>query len=487
MINHLLRKEILDQFLSLRFLILAALAWLVVGVGFYDGIAHYRSSVNAYREAQTATEERIQQLRDADGRISPTRWYYAELFGQGYLAHKPPSAMSLFVRGLAPVLGRTLRVKGGFTERRLTRSPVAEAPILEFFPSMDLGLVVQVVLSLFVVLLTYDAICGEKETGTLRLIASFPVPRDQILLAKLTGALAAVLTAFGLPLLLGVAVVLALPDVNLTGSELIRLGMIAAVTGVYLATFTCAGLLVSALTHRTATSFVLLLTFWVAAVVVVPRLSLIVADAALPAPSAAEFEGRKRVVYWEEDRARLARCIAWARDYEGATGRSHWVSPEGREAWYFMLQETKQQQRETAVSQRSRLEEAFRNRYDAWLGLAATMARFSPAFALSNASIRLAGTGMDRHKRFLRFCGAFLDRQHMWTHKTFLRGGLQRDHPGKYGAYRWDISDMPRFDYHDVWPVEDIRAAVTDIAILVFWGAALALGGYVAMRRFDVR
>jgi ABC-type transport system involved in multi-copper enzyme maturation permease subunit len=487
MLAHLIRKEILDQLLSLRFVILAALAWLIVAIGFYDGIAYYRSSVKTYREAQTATEERIQQLRDADGRISPTRWYYSEIFGQGYLAHKPPTAMSVFVRGLEPALGRTITVKGGFAERRLTRSPVAEEPILEIFPSMDLGLIVQVVLSLFVVLLTYDAICGEKEMGTLRLIASFPLPRYQILVAKFVGSLVAVLIAFGLPLLLGIATVLALPDIHLQRAELIRLGIIVAVTGVYLATLICAGLLASALTHRTATSFVLLLTFWVATVVVLPRLSLIVADAARSAPSVAEFEGRKRSAYWEEDRARSARCREWARDYEESTGQPYWASPEGWEAWYSELQETKRHQWKTMVTQRSRLQEAFRNRYDAWLGLAITMARFSPTFSLSNASIRLAGTGMDRHKRFLRFCEEFLDRQHMWTHETFLRGGRQRDHPGKYGSYRWDISDMPRLDYRDTWPREDIKAAAVDIAILVLWGIALLVGGFASMLRFDVR
>ena len=46
-------------------------------------------------------------------------------------------------------------------------------------------MVVQVVLGLFALLLCYDAICGEKEAGTLSLLASFPLPRSRLLIGKL--------------------------------------------------------------------------------------------------------------------------------------------------------------------------------------------------------------------------------------------------------------------------------------------------------------
>lgn len=46
-------------------------------------------------------------------------------------------------------------------------------PALGGFPPLDLGLVVQLVLSLFVLLLSYDSVCGQKEIGTLRHISSF--------------------------------------------------------------------------------------------------------------------------------------------------------------------------------------------------------------------------------------------------------------------------------------------------------------------------
>jgi hypothetical protein len=56
---------------------------------------------------------------------------------------------------------------------------------------------------------------------------------------------------------------------------------------------------------------------------------------------------------------------------------------------------------EPTLETHARLEEAFHNRYQARLGLAVNFARFSLAFAFHNATVRLAGTGQDRHQRFL--------------------------------------------------------------------------------------
>ena len=56
------------------------------------------------------------------------------------------------------------------------------------FGVLDLAFIVKVVLSLCVLLFTYDAICGEKEQGTLRLYASYPVSRSAQALAKLAGS-----------------------------------------------------------------------------------------------------------------------------------------------------------------------------------------------------------------------------------------------------------------------------------------------------------
>ena len=57
-------------------------------------------------------------------------------------------------------------------------------PYLHLFSQIDLVFIFQVVLSLLSLLFAYDAIAGDWETGTLRLVLSHPIGRGKVLLAK---------------------------------------------------------------------------------------------------------------------------------------------------------------------------------------------------------------------------------------------------------------------------------------------------------------
>ncbi len=432
MLGYLIRKEMLDQILSLRFLILSAIGTLVILLSLYSGYIHYQNRLSDYRVAQAATEDRIREINVAEN--------WSEFVAKGYEEHIPPTPMSIFIRGLELNLGRS--IANTFT-RRLSRSPAEVKPLLAIFPPLDLGLVVQVVLSLFVLLFTYDAICGEKEVGTLRLMASFSVPRHRLLLGKFIGALLPTLSAFGLPLLLGIAVVLLMPEVQFTNAELHRLGFILASFGLYLTVFTCAGLLASCLTHRAPTSFVLLLGFWVATVVVLPRLSLIGAESIRPAPSVYELEAEKGAIsksIWEE--VRRAR-YKWRDEYNASSEKKWRQTPEGQEAERLHYRGLRHDLWLVPTRlEYERLEQAFRNRYNARLELAVVLARFSPAFAVNNATVRLARTGLDRQQRFRAAYEPYYREHYTWFIDSVDDDRLRQINPARYGKFKWDISNI---------------------------------------------
>jgi ABC-type transport system involved in multi-copper enzyme maturation permease subunit len=382
MLGHIIRKEVLDHILGFRFLILSVLGSLIIWASLYDGYAYYCERLEDYRQAKAEAKTRIQQIMVAED--------WGEISTKGYLVHKPPAPMSIFVRGLEPDLGRSIRIFGHF--RRLKLSPSATEPMIGIFPPLDLSLVVAVVLSLFVLLFTYDAVCGEKEGGTLRLIASFPTARDRLLLGKLIGVLVPTLAMIGLPLLLGIAAILLAPQIQFTGPELARLGLVLLTFVLYLTAFACAGLFASCLTHRAAVSFVILLTFWAVTAVVLPRLSLITADIFRPAPSVHKLETEKSAIQNELFAKRNDQLQRWMQQHSGTSGQAWYRTPEGREAFQIYFTQTREEMQSLIVAQHARLDEAFRNRYDARLDLAVTLARLSPAFALTNASVRLASS-----------------------------------------------------------------------------------------------
>ncbi len=481
MLGHLIRKEILDHISGLRFLILSGIGALVIWLSLFSGYTYYQDRLKDYRVAQKATEETVRRFPDAE-KLRGFNPYMEMMNNLPYVIHKSPTPMSIFVRGLDPGLGRSIAVAGSHAKDRLALSPAAVEPKLGFFPPLDLGLAVQVLLSLFVLLFTYDAVCGEKEAGTLRLIGSFSMPRDRLLLGKLIGALIPTLTAFGLPLILGLGVIFAMPGVRFTNPELMRLGWVLAAFGLYLTAFTCAGLFASSLTHRAATAFVILLAFWVGTVVVLPRLSLIAAEGVRPAPSVHEYQA---------ERARISReRLEKHRELRREWGEAHpnaWQTPEGREAYRLYFAEARIAADKFVAPQLTRLEERFRNRYQERLALAVALARFAPAFALKNATVGLAGTGLDGQRRFESAYERHWKEDVAWYRKSNNLFTLKQAHPAKYGKPKWDASDRPRFVYQKAWPEEEIREAMVDVGILALWGLVCFVGAYLAVLRYDVR
>ncbi len=476
MLGHLIRKEILDHISGLRFLILSGIGAMVIWLSLFSGYTYYQDRLRDYRAAQKATEETVRRFPDAN-KLEPYSTFMELMRNLPYMIHKPPTPMCIFVRGLEPGLGRSTS-----DARSLALSPAAVEPKLGIFPPLDLGLVVQVLLSLFVLLFTYDAVCGEKELGTLRMTGAFSVPKDRLLLGKFFGALIPTLSAFGLPLILGIAAVIAMPDVQFTPPELMRLGFILIAFGFYLTAFLCVGILSSSVTHRAATSFVILLAFWVGSVVVLPRLSLIAAEGIRPAPSVHEYQAEKARI----SRERLEKHRELRREW-GEAHPNAWETPEGREAYRFYFREARDVSHQFVAEQMTRLEETFRNRYNARLTLAVALARVSPAFALKNVTVRLAGTGLNRHRRFESALERHLKGDGEWYRQASLEYYLQYAHPEKYGEPTWDVSDRPRFTYRKVWPQGEVQESMVDVGILIVWGLVCFVGAYVAMLRYDVR
>ena len=474
MLGHLIRKEILDQLLSLRFIILSAIAALTIWLSLYDGYAYYRARLRDHQFARKVTEERFRQILE--------RPNWEELGMVGFKEHKPPTSLSIFVRGLDPTLGTSIS-NSYLTARRMRWSPGEMDPLQRVFPSLDLGRVVQVVLSLFVLLLTYDAVCGEKDAGTLRLFGSFGLPRNRLLIGKLIGILVPVLAAFGVPTLLGIAVLLAVPQVQISSQEGMRLVFILGTFAVYLSGLACAGLLASCLAHRPAGSFVLLLSFWVATVVIIPRLSLITADALRPAPSIPEHHAQKRAVadnFGREQRERYDRYLEENPEFR--------KTPESGEKHQFFYWRISDERRQKTREEHERLDEEFRNRYDSRLDLALTVARLSPAFAFRNAVVRLAGTGIDRHKRFETvFTRDYMRLYSSWEVTTQHLDLLSESHPEKYGTPNRDFTKIPRFTYQETWPVKDLQQAFVDVGLLALWGMAFFSGAYVSILKYDLR
>ena len=281
------------------------------------------------------------------------------------------------------------------------------------------------------------------------------------------------------------AVLLLLPEVSLGDEELVRFGMICAIFAMFLAAMVCVGVLVSSLTHQSATAFVILLFVWIGSVVVLPRLGFMAANAIRPAPSNQQLQANLRSVGIAHNKVRFSRQEKWENEWREQTGKEWWQTPEGTEARARTRYQYMTETRAKSDPEVRGLRVEFRNRYLARLDLAIAFARLSPAFALRNAAVLLSGTGVDRNERFLGSVRKGREAHRVWYWEEVLREGIVRANPEKHGQFK--LEAIPLMNYTDTWPQTDFARALTDLASLILWSIVFFAGAYVALIRYDPR
>ena len=122
----------------------------------------------------------------------------------------------------------------------------------------------------------YDALAGEYENGTLRLVLTHPVRRGKILVAKYVSAMLCLIVPLLISLLLSLILLTTSTSIALNTDDFLRIGGIILTSIVYLSVFYLMGLLISAVTRRTSTALMLSMFVWGFLVLVYPNMILAV-------------------------------------------------------------------------------------------------------------------------------------------------------------------------------------------------------------------
>ncbi|MEM8931588.1 MAG: ABC transporter permease subunit [Acidobacteriota bacterium] len=416
--------------------------------------------------------------------------------GLRHRAFRDADPMQIFVSGVHRDLGRHAPIRGG-VEPALEHSIYGDEPIFAIFRTFDLAFVVTVVLSLFAIVFTYDALCGEREAGTLRLLTSHAVPRTVVVGAKAVGLWLALMVPMLLAALLGLAVVLA-SGVALDPDTWTRRGVLCAAAALYATVFTFLGVAASTLTRRATTSFLGLLAFWVLVVLVWPRAALVVAVQQVPVPSAAEVDARLQGF---ENRAWEDNMRAMGERWQGRSAQMEGMDEAARQEFedantWTWIEEDDAARQTTEAEIRAygdRLRETVVARRQAQRRVALNLSRLSPASAFQLIAVATAGTGVDLSERWQDALRRYRDEHVDWvrtaggesgTHSVRRSGG-----GGTFGdtGQTLDLGGMPRF----VPPRPELSTALAEVPFdvgLLLIEALLALAvALFAFQRYDVR
>lgn len=260
MLRNLIRQELLSHLMSARFLAAVVITLLLVVANAVVLLEDYEHRLGRYNQQENTHRQKVQEAKT-----------YSTL---KLSVERPPNPLSLFSMGLDKRLGSTFEIYYGLVPMISDGSARSlDNAFLNLFSKIDLVLIFQVVLSLMALLFAYDAIAGDWENGTLRLVISHPVQRGTILLAKYIGAMVCLLLPVLMSLLMVLILLSTVGSIQLDGADFLRIGGIVLTTSIYLSVFYLIGLLISTATRRTATSLMLCMFLWVALVLVYPNWS----------------------------------------------------------------------------------------------------------------------------------------------------------------------------------------------------------------------
>lgn len=472
MIKILLEKELREIISSTKFAITFGAAAVLVILSFYVGIRNYQESMREYEAARAVNANTIAALTD---------WRQVQ-----HKVFRRPQPLQVLVSGITNDIGRTTEVRSQ-GELTLINSRYNVDPLFAVFRFLDLNFVVVIVFSLFAILFGYDAINGEKESGTLKLILSNPVSRADVVLSKLLGSFLALVVPLLIPILIGCLMLIGF-GIPMSGTEWVRLVFVIGGGLLCFGVFLMLSIMISAWVTRSSVSFLLSLVIWIFSVLIIPKGAVLLASQAVDVPSLDGVQAQKRKFSLQQFDLRFQKM--------GEFFRSDVTRDEAWSQRFSAFQDSlnKALESERAEFYR-RLNEDWRNKKDRQEQWAFSLSRFSPTAVFQIAAMSLAHTDVSLKHRHLesleRYQNEYVE---FLRKKTGSSGGMQivmrfSGQQAQQEEERKPLNptELPDFTEREQSLGETVNASLADLGILAVLNILFFVGAFVGFLRFDVR
>ena len=435
------RREILDNLKSLR---LTLTFVLVAGLMIMSGILFADKYREMVRDHSLARNSNNSELRERSESLSRIASYTQEL-------HKSPNPMRLCIEGYERWLPNLIEVNiyrvSGIQNVGHTNFMMAR------FPDLDWAMIIGTIMSFAAVLVSFDAISGERERGTLRLMISTGVSRGAILLGKYLGIMASI----AIPLLTGILLNLSAATalgVSFSPGQWFRIALITLISFVYISSYVMLGLFVSAKTHSSSTSLAILLLTWVILSILIPGSGGLLAGELYRMPTPREIA--------EEERAQAADIESRAiRDSEESTDGSEMLSEIARR-----LNVVRDRHVNMMIEQ---------------VNTAQSVTRLSPTSAYNYACQAIASTGPMDFRNFRLHVNIYLEQLRQFVANS------GEGHGRLISRRTVAFDEIPRFRDQKP-PLSDlINSALWDLLVIVMLNIVFFMAAYLSFTRYDVR
>ena len=468
MLRYIVMKELLDNFKSLRMSITFI---LVVAIMFASGLLF----VADYKEQLSDYNRNVKENLDKLSNRTKSYWpIYSALSHSYQWVHRTPSKLSFLAEGHEKDLPNSFQVDAFKVEG--PASKLRSNFLLWRFEDIDWAFIVAVIVSFAAIVLTYDSISGERERGTLRLIAANSISRSTILLGKYLGAIISLTIPLLTGILLSLTIITLSGLVELSGQDWGRIGVVVLLSLFLTSAFTMLGLMVSSMTRESSTSLIILLFVWVILAIVIPNTGGLIATSAIKMPSQEEA--------WKKARdAANEKRERFNAEHPGthAGGSGHWSPAE-------------------SLTGSLAIDDAWCREYDSYRDMmvkqvryAQRLMRISPAVIYQYATCEIAGTGISHYENFMAQVRRYrldlrqflLDKypldplQNYWDRWEEFRTAMRK--------VKVEFNEIPKFEDRLISAHDAMQNVVWNALLLCLFNAVFFMGAYASFLRYDVR
>ena len=499
MLWEIIKKEFHSNIITARFVVGFIICLMLISASTYVAIQDYERRLNDYNVAVREHRDEVLSVR-----------VYSEVRPR---VDRRPNRLSIFNQGMDKRLGNTFRAG-------LSAVPMvcdgekhgAHNPFLALFSSIDLTFVFQVVLSLLALLFAYNAISGERENGTLKLMMSNSIPRSSVLVGKYLSALLSLFWPITVGIIVALLMIMFSGKVSLTGGDFLRILLIVIVSLLYVSVFYLIGLLISTKTQRTATSLMLAMFAWVFLTLIYPNAGGFLADRVIKSDPGREQFSRIGEL-WEEfrrERSKYEEKVVPKYSTHGSSSSSS-GSSSSSDTLFHSLHESKavkgslnpesamdalkqfyQYQEPLRIKTADRVWQIRKQVLDDSYGrkerLTMHILRLSPAAVYDNASAILAGTDlgsvrefMDQVREYRRSFIQYLNNQEAFSSAHWFYYGTWEE------ENRPDLSGVPIFHQRAESITSSLGRGAVDILLLIILNVVFFILSHTLFVRQEVK
>lgn len=393
----------------------------------------------------------------------------------GQFAFKPKPVLSFLDVGLDNYTGISVFLEA-HKQNEVLFSAAQDSNGMTRFGEMTAALILQVLLPLLIIFLTFNIFSKEREEGTLKLIHAQGLSMRQLFTGKVWGIYLMVLLIF-LPIILLAYLLLDQQSASLDSAVTAKFMLLTSGYAIYFLVFVLLCVLISSFAKNSGFSLLTLLGLWIASCIILPKATANLADKVYPTPSQFEFAKtiKKKVKNGIDGHnpsdVRLASLRQEVMDQYGVETIEelpvNWsgIAMQAGEEYTDQVYDAEFTRVENIFNQQNRLSE--------WAGFA------NPYLAVRHLSMALAGTDFHHHVAFAKAAENY--------RRNFVKKmnkDMEVNHkPGvAYGDYSVDEkmwSSIEPFNYNLPDTATILSNQWRSIAALAFWLIGLFLLSFI--------